>query len=91
MDIYDNIANFLKMENTGALLIVGAWGSGKTYYLDNVVFKKLKESDKQYHCIRVSLFGVKDTKEIPYRVFQAYTDSTVKDKSKGIIKLFSIS
>ena len=86
MDIYDNIANFLKMENTGALLIVGAWGSGKTYYLDNVVFKKLKESDKQYHCIRVSLFGVKDTKEIPYRVFQAYTDSTVKDKSKGIIK-----
>lgn len=49
-------------------------------------FKKLKESDKQYHCIRVSLFGVKDTKEIPYRVFQAYTDSTVKDKSKGIIK-----
>ena len=86
MDIYDNIANFLKMENTGAFLIVGAWGSGKTYYLDNVVFKKLKESDKQYHCIRVSLFGVKDTKEIPYRVFQAYTDSTVKDKSKGIIK-----
>lgn len=86
MDIYDNIANFLKMENTGALLIVGAWGSGKTYYLDNVVFKKLKEPDKQYHCIRVSLFGVKDTKEIPYRVFQAYTDSTVKDKSKGIIK-----
>lgn len=52
MDIYDNIANFFKMENTGALLIVGAWGSGKTYYLDNVVFKKLKESDKQYHCIR---------------------------------------
>lgn len=86
MDIYDNIANFLKMENMGALLIVGAWGSGKTYYLDNVVFKKLKESDKQYHCIRVSLFGVKDIKEIPYRVFQAYTDSTVKDKSKGIIK-----
>lgn len=86
MDIYDNIAYFLKMENTGALLIVGAWGSGKTYYLDNVVFKKLKESDKQYHCIRVSLFGVKDTKEIPYRVFQAYTDSMVKDKSKGIIK-----
>lgn len=86
MEIYDNIENFLSMENTGALLIVGAWGSGKTYYLDNVVFKKLKESDKQYHCIRVSLFGVKDTKEIPYRVFQAYTDSTVKDKSKGIIK-----
>lgn len=78
------------MENTGALLIVGAWGSGKTYYLDNVVFKKLKEFDKPYQCIRVSLFGVKDTKEIPYRVFQAYTDVTVKDKSSGFIKLDKI-
>lgn len=90
MDIYDNIVNFLRMENTGALLIVGAWGSGKTYYLDNVVFKNLKESDKHYQCIRVSLFGVKDTKEIPYRVFQAYTDATVKEKSNGIIKFDKI-
>lgn len=87
MDIYENIVNFLEMENTGALLIVGAWGSGKTYYLDNVVFIKLKEkADKQYTCIRVSLFGVKDTNEIPYRVFQAYTDSTVKDKTSGLVK-----
>ena len=86
MDIYDNIVNFLKMENTGALLIVGAWGSGKTYYLDNVVFKNLKESVNHYQCIRVSLFGVKETKEIPYRVFQAYTDAKVKDKTNGIIK-----
>lgn len=86
MDIYDNIVNFLEMENTGALLIVGAWGSGKTYYLDNVVFKKLKEAEKPYHCVRVSLFGVKDTVDIPYRVFQAYTDSEVKDKTSGKIK-----
>lgn len=34
MEIYDNIENFLSMENTGALMIVGAWGSGKTYYID---------------------------------------------------------
>lgn len=66
--------NFLSMENTGALLIVGAWGSGKTYYIDNEVFRKLGEGDKPRQCIRVSLFGVKDTADIPYRVFQAFTD-----------------
>ena len=90
MEIYDNIVNFLKMENTGALLIVGAWGSGKTYYLDNEVFKKLKEAEKPYRCVRVSLFGVKDTADIPYRVFQAYTDSEVKDKTSGKIKFDKI-
>ena len=61
MEIYDNIENFLSMENTGALMIVGAWGSGKTYYIDNEVFKKLGEGENPRQCIRVSLFGVKDT------------------------------
>lgn len=74
------------MENTGALLIVGAWGSGKTYYIDNEVFKKLGEGDKPRQCIRVSLFGVKDASEIPFRVFQAYMDLRIKDKSKGVVK-----
>lgn len=86
MEIYDNIVNFLEMKNTGALLIVGAWGSGKTYYLDNVVFKRLNESEKQYKCIRVSLFGVKDTADIPYRVFQAYTDLEVREMTSGTVK-----
>lgn len=75
------------MENTGALLIVGAWGSGKTYYIDNEVFKKLGEGDEPRQCIRVSLFGVKDTSEIPYRVFQAYMDLRIKDKTKGVVNL----
>ena len=74
------------MENTGALLIVGAWGSGKTYYIDNEVFKKLGEGDEPRLCIRVSLFGVKDTADIPYRVFQAYMDARIKDKSNGVVK-----
>lgn len=86
MEIYDNIQNFLSMENTGALLIVGAWGSGKTYYIDNEVFKKLGEGDEPRQCIRVSLFGVKDTSEIPYRVFQSYMDARIKDKSNGVVK-----
>lgn len=90
MEIYDNILNFLSMENTGALLIVGAWGSGKTYYIDNEVFRKLGEGDKPRQCIRVSLFGVKDTADIPYRVFQAFTDQEVSDRTKGVVKFDKI-
>ena len=90
MEIYDNIENFLSMENTGALMIVGAWGSGKTYYIDNEVFKKLGEGENPRQCIRVSLFGVKDTSEIPYRVFQAYTDQEVNNRTKGVVKFDKI-
>ena len=78
------------MENTGALMIVGAWGSGKTYYIDNEVFKKLGEGENPRQCIRVSLFGVKDTSEIPYRVFQAYTDQEVNNRTKGVVKFDKI-
>lgn len=78
------------MENTGALLIVGAWGSGKTYYIDNVVFRKLGEGNNPRQCIRVSLFGVKDTPEIPYRVFQAFTDQEVNNRTKGVVKFDKI-
>ena len=90
MEIYDNIENFLSMENTGALMIVGAWGSGKTYYIDNEVFKKLGEGENPRQCIRVSLFGVKDTSEIPYRVFQVYTDQEISTKTKGVVKFDKI-
>lgn len=78
------------MENTGALLMVGAWGSGKTYYIDNEVFPKLGEGDKPRQCIRVSLFGIKDISEIPYRVFQAFTDQEVSDRTKGVVKFDKI-
>lgn len=78
------------MENTGALLIVGAWGSGKTYYIDNVVFRKLGEGEVSRQCIRVSLFGVKDTADIPYRVFQAFTDHEFSDRTKGLVKFDKI-
>ncbi len=83
MDIYNNIVSFLEMENTGALLIVGAWGSGKTYHIENEVFKRLRTGGNPRQCIRVSLFGVKDTADIPYRVFQAFTDQEVSDMTKG--------
>ena len=52
----EGIFNYLKMENTGALLVTGSWGCGKSYYFENTLFGKLKQ--KEFKPIRVSLFGM---------------------------------
>lgn len=44
MDIKDEIINFIeRKEETGALLITGKWGSGKTFYIKNLVEEFNKE------------------------------------------------
>ena len=41
MDIKKEILAFIRREeDTGALLITGKWGSGKTYYIKNNTIKK---------------------------------------------------
>lgn len=76
--INESIKTYLTMESSGALLITGEWGCGKTYYLKNKLFTK--DFDLTHTCgdsfipIIVSLFGITDLKEIPERVLSAYLD-----------------
>lgn len=44
------------METYGALMISGAWGSGKTYYIDHTL-KNAFENDGKF-IIKISLFGL---------------------------------
>lgn len=66
--INESIKTYLTMENTGALLITGEWGCGKTYYLKNKLFTKefdlINTDGDTFIPIIVSLFGVTDLKEI---------------------------
>jgi len=68
-DLTQGILNYQNMSNTGALMISGEWGCGKTYHLKHVVFPKLKEQG--IHPLYISLFGLKDTSEIPMRLLEA--------------------
>ena len=57
------ILEFLKTkENTGALLLTGQWGCGKSYLVKKLA-EKLNTKTSNYHMSIISLFGI-DT--IPY-------------------------
>lgn len=71
------IKNYLKMESSGALLLTGSWGCGKTYYVKNKLFPILEQGDDggdMYIPIMVSLFGLEDVAELSKRLVTEYLD-----------------
>ena len=39
----DGIINYLSMESTGALMVSGEWGCGKTYHMEKEVMPALQK------------------------------------------------
>ncbi len=78
--IYDAISNHLKMKTTGALLLTGNWGSGKTYHIKNHVFPRL-ENETEFVPLIVSLYGVADKNDIARKVLFEYFDRKGKDSN----------
>lgn len=75
------IMNYLEMDSSGALLLTGTWGCGKTYYIKNELFptiEKVKEADSSFIPIMVSLYGIEDLAELPKRIVTEYLDYTAK-------------
>lgn len=79
--ITDAILCYIKTPHSGALMISGKWGCGKTHHIDHVVFPKLRELD--YVPIRVSLFGMSNIDEFPSKLLDAYIDSYGKSLEKN--------
>ncbi len=76
------VTDYLKDNNTDyALMINGAWGSGKTYFIKQSLKLAIEEiecpkqnnncDDKKYQQIYVSLYGLSSTEEIKERIFYA--------------------
>lgn len=64
----DSVLNYIKRENTSyAILLNGEWGSGKTYFWENVLKEEVTKIDKKI--IYVSLYGVNSIEEINKKVF----------------------
>lgn len=51
-----------------AFMLDGEWGSGKTYFMKNIVIPQLEESGEK-KCIYVSLYGISSIEEINKLVF----------------------
>lgn len=78
--IIEGISNYFEMKTTGALMITGHWGCGKTYFIKNEVIPYTQKVLGK-KLIMVSLFGINDLSEIPERVLYAYLDAYGKDKT----------
>lgn len=79
----DGIRNYLSMESTGALMVSGEWGCGKTYHIEKVVMPELQKEG--WNPTKVSLFGIESVNEIPLRIAANYKRPE-SDKCKGIEK-----
>ncbi|MFJ7308825.1 P-loop NTPase fold protein [Peribacillus frigoritolerans] len=68
--IVESILNYVKKENTNyAILLNGRWGSGKTFFWENVLRHRIEEIDgknsrKKLNALYVSLYGVSSLDEI---------------------------
>ena len=57
------IFNYLINDKTNtALLLDGEWGTGKTYYIKNVLIPFIEEKKKQV--VYVSLYGIENTESL---------------------------
>ena len=66
----DGIRNYLSMESTGALMVSGEWGCGKTYHIEKEVMPALQKEG--WNPVKVSLFGIESVNEIPLRIADNY-------------------
>lgn len=76
------------MESTGALMVSGEWGCGKTYHIEKVIIPTLRQ--KGWNPVKVSLFGIESVNEIPLRIADNYKwaesdkgEGTEKEKKKS--------
>ena len=84
----DGIRNYLSMESTGALMVSGEWGCGKTYHIEKVIIPTLRQEG--WNPVKVSLFGIESVNEIPLRIADNYKraesdkgERTEKEKNKS--------
>lgn len=74
--IIKSISTYLNSPNpSGAFQISGKWGCGKTYFVKNILPTKIDKIQ-----VMISMFGVNNVLEIPYRLLNAYIN---KMKEKG--------
>ena len=74
MDIKEEILTFInREEETGALLITGKWGSGKSYYIKGLA-KELNDNKREYLCV-ISLFGIDSVASLVKAVKECYLES----------------
>lgn len=97
-ELIENVKTYLKMPRTGAILINGAWGSGKSYFIKNTLLhivkqelcyfnlsekdSGVKEKTRCFIPVMVSLFGLDNSNEILNKIYTEYLAVSPLDFNK---------
>ena len=72
-ELVESILDYIRADYTDyAIMINGEWGSGKTYFWNNKIRKKIDSmqlNGKQYTTIYMSLYGISNLEEISKKIF----------------------
>ena len=87
------IQNYIKNKNMNyAFLLTGEWGSGKTYYVNNIVIRDLDEYykmvDTNKRIIYSSLYGIKSLDDISKNIFYQLINFNPESKFAKVSKFF---
>lgn len=77
-NLVDGILNYLEIESSGALMVTGPWGCGKSYFFEHFLFEKLKAN--KFKPLRVSLFGLSTLSDLPKNVVCEYAQYLTYNK-----------
>lgn len=80
------IENYLINDKTkSAIMLIGGWGTGKSYYIQNVLKPYLNDK-RAKSCITVSLYGLNELKEISKSIYlEIKTRHSANSSEKGNI------
>ena len=76
------IQHYIEKDKTGrAIMLTGAWGTGKSYYIKKDLVPYLAKTENGAHsCIVVSLYGLNNTSEISKAIYLEARLKGIKDK-----------
>ena len=79
------ILHYLVEDKThSAIMLTGAWGTGKSYYIQNELVPFLKEEHEK-ECVTVSLYGIKSTAEISRSIYIELRAKTLSAKGEAAV------
>ena len=85
-DLVESILDYVRSDYTDyAIMINGEWGSGKTYFWNNKIRKKIETmqlNGKRYTTIYMSLYGKSNLEEISKKIFIETTQLMDKNLRK---------
>ena len=85
-DLVESILDYIRSDYTDyAIMINGEWGSGKTYFWNNKIKKKIESmqlNGKRYTTIYMSLYGISNLEEISKKIFIETTQLMDKNLRK---------